>query len=326
MRIATWNLENFDHRRSDPAQLERRLAVLRPLLERLEADILCLQEINADQQHHRARRSLASLDRLIAGTRYAGFHRAYTRRANDEPLDIHNLVALSRYPIAESWQIRNELVPAWRWALPDMLAAGHSADAATVEVSWDRPALYFRIETADGMPLHIVNLHLRASRAAPIFAGASVAENGSIAGWAAGFFLAAQKQIGQALEVRLTVDRLFAREPGARILVCGDMNAESHEMPVRLLRAAAEDTGRADSALRALAAIEERLPASRRFSVRHAGRPVMLDHILASEPLARYCASVDILNEGLADEAYINEEPQASLHAALTADFELQGG
>ena len=325
MRIATWNLENFDLCRSEPARFEQRLAAMRPLLERLEADVLCLQEVNADQPHRHAPRNLTALDRLLADSRYARFHRAHTRRANGEPMDIHNLVVLSRYPIAESRQIRNELVPAWRWSLPDLPEdpSGKPNEAASVDVSWDRPALYLRIDNAGGAPLHIVNLHLRASRAAPIFAGASAADNRSTAGWAASFFLAAQKQIGQALEVRLAVDRLFDREPTARILVCGDMNAENHEMPVRLLGAGAEDTGMADSAVRSLTPIEERLPASRRFSVRHAGRAVMLDHILASQPLAQRCISVEIFNEGLADEAYVREEPPGSLHAALTADFEL---
>ena len=119
----------------------------------------------------------------------------------------------------------------------------------------------------------------------------------------------------------MRLDRLFDREPEARILVCGDMNAEAHEMPVRLLCAAAEDTGLADSAARALAVLEEKLPAARRFSVRHAGRPVMLDHMLASPALAARCAAVDVFNEGLADEAYAREEIAGSLHAALAADF-----
>jgi endonuclease/exonuclease/phosphatase family metal-dependent hydrolase len=326
MRIATWNLENFDLRHGSEARFEQRIATLRPTLERLQADILCLQEINAQQPHRHDRRSLAALDRLLLGSRYETYYRAHTARASGEPLDIHNLVVLSRHPIVESRQFRNELVPAWRWLPPALAPGGRPenaapAELAPVDVSWDRPALYLRIDDGAVSPLHVVNLHLRASRAAPIVAGMSAAENGSIDRWAMGFFLAAQKQIGQALEVRLTVDRLFDREPGARIVVCGDMNAESHEMPVRLLCAAAEDTGLAVSAALALAPLEEKLPAARRFSVRHAGRAVMLDHMLASPELAARCTAFDVFNEKLPDEAFVREEVLGSLHAALVADF-----
>lgn len=326
MRIATWNLENFDLRHGSEARFEQRIATLRPMLERLQADVLCLQEINAQQPHRHDRRSLAALDRLLLGSRYETYHRGHTARASGEPLDIHNLVVLSRHPIVESRQIRNELVPAWRWLPPALTpgaAPGHGAPAelAPVDVSWDRPALYLRIDDGAPSPLHVVNLHLRASRAAPIVAGMSAAENGSTDRWAMGFFLAAQKQIGQALEVRLTVDRLFDHEPQARILVCGDMNAEAQEMSVRLLRAAAEDTGLADSATRALAALEEKLPVVRRFSVRHGGRPVMLDHMLASPDLAARCTAVAVFNEELPDEVLVREEVAGSLHAALAADF-----
>ncbi|MEX2643940.1 MAG: hypothetical protein WD270_10825 [Acetobacterales bacterium] len=42
-RIATFNLESLEVGR--PGTLERRLAVLRPRLLRLDADLLCLQEV-----------------------------------------------------------------------------------------------------------------------------------------------------------------------------------------------------------------------------------------------------------------------------------------
>ena len=47
MRIATFNLEDFGSARKGGAAFEERAAVLRPQLERLKADVLCLQEVNA---------------------------------------------------------------------------------------------------------------------------------------------------------------------------------------------------------------------------------------------------------------------------------------
>jgi endonuclease/exonuclease/phosphatase family metal-dependent hydrolase len=56
--------------------IEVRAEVLRPALERLEADILCLQEVNAQHVAGHDQRSLTELDQLLAGTRYADYARA----------------------------------------------------------------------------------------------------------------------------------------------------------------------------------------------------------------------------------------------------------
>ena len=49
MRVATFNLENLGSRLGSPEEFSQRLNVLRPQIERLDADILCLQEINAPE-------------------------------------------------------------------------------------------------------------------------------------------------------------------------------------------------------------------------------------------------------------------------------------
>ena len=78
LRIATYNLENLDDRPDQVPTLEERIAVLRPALLRLHADIVCLQEINAQTGPGKERR-LAVLDRLLEGTPYAEFDRAVTK-------------------------------------------------------------------------------------------------------------------------------------------------------------------------------------------------------------------------------------------------------
>jgi exonuclease III len=47
MRVATFNLENLDLRPGQEDVFALRVAVLRPILDRLAADVLCLQEVNA---------------------------------------------------------------------------------------------------------------------------------------------------------------------------------------------------------------------------------------------------------------------------------------
>jgi endonuclease/exonuclease/phosphatase family metal-dependent hydrolase len=317
MRIATFNLENLDLRAGETVLFDRRAAVLRRLLDRMAADIVCLQEVNAQRAHHHDLRQLAALERLLAGGRYARYDRAQTFRPGTSGfMDVHNLVILSRFPILESRQIHHDLLAPWVWSPP----ASGASTLNPVEITWDRPALYMRVDPDSRAPLHILNLHLRASRAAPLDARPDPARRRTTLTWAEGFFLAAQKQIGQALEVRLLVEQIFDTDPSANVLVCGDMNAGEHEMPIRLLCAAGDDTGLADPG-RCLVPLEDRLPPSSRYSVRHAGRPVMLDHLIASQTMARRCIGIEIFNEELADEVLVTEDFPGSLHAPLVAEF-----
>jgi endonuclease/exonuclease/phosphatase family metal-dependent hydrolase len=112
MRVATFNLESLDEPPRAAVTLNDRIAILRPQLERLRADILCLQEINGQRVPGSSRRSLVALDRLLAGTRYETFARAETAAADGEgAADVHNLVVLSQWPIARFRCVRNTFVP-----------------------------------------------------------------------------------------------------------------------------------------------------------------------------------------------------------------------
>ena len=168
LRLATFNLENLDYSAARRAVFERRLGVLKPLLSELAADVLCLQEINAQKAaDHDGRRFLA-LDRLLAGGPYEGYHRATSvRPGTSAPADVHNLVIASRWPIVERRQLFHDIVAKWSWTPP---AEGRSTQGP-VEVAWDRPLLYACIAAPDGAPLHIINLHLRAPRAVPLQGG-----------------------------------------------------------------------------------------------------------------------------------------------------------
>jgi predicted extracellular nuclease len=126
------------------------------------------------------------------------------------------------------------------------------------------------------------------------------------------------KRDGQALEARLYVERLFDDDPDAMIAVCGDFNADEHDAPTRLLRAGDPETL---TGPRALAPLEERVPQSRRHTVIHAGRPALIDHILASPTLAARWRETEIFNDGLADEVDAPDPVAASLHAPVVVRF-----
>lgn len=50
LRVATFNLENLDDKAGKKPTLEERIAVMRPMLLRLDADVLCLQEVNGQEK------------------------------------------------------------------------------------------------------------------------------------------------------------------------------------------------------------------------------------------------------------------------------------
>jgi endonuclease/exonuclease/phosphatase family metal-dependent hydrolase len=325
LRIATFNVESLGEVSDAVAPLACRIAVLRPQFMRLDADILCLQEVDAEDLPARGGRALLALDELLAGTPYAGYFRAVSRSSyGDYPADRHNLVILSRFPIEASGQLRHDIVSPLRYtpitAMPKPSAA--------IEARFDRPFLHATVVLPDGRRLHVLNLHLKAPLAAAIPGQKrSALVWNSTQGWAEGFFLAAMKRAGQALEARLFVDRLLDSEPEALIAVCGDFNADSWEVPVRVLLGATEETNNRALASRALTALELQVSRPRRYSVIHAGRPVMLDHILASRALSALLSETELHNEDLSDEVFSRPEarrPAESFHAPLCAGFDLR--
>jgi len=324
LRIASFNLESLDDRPGQQPTLDARIAILRPQLERLRADVLCLQEVNGQPRDGKGPRRLDALDRLLAGTAYADFARACTQSSSGRGvLDVHNLVILSRHPIRSWRQLCNDLVETPRYRPVTAEPPAKAAEA----VRWDRPVLQAEIALPDSPPLHLFNVHYRAPLAA--FVPGQKAGPFSwrtVSGWAEGYFLAALKRSGQALETRLAVEAVFDQAEAALVCVAGDFNASSTEMPVRLVVGAEEDTGNGQLAGRSLVALERSLPESQRVSVIHHGHPQMLDHLLVSRPLMAWFREMQVHNEALADElvgyAEIEQSP-ASYHAPIVAEFEL---
>ncbi|MCH8000690.1 MAG: endonuclease/exonuclease/phosphatase family protein [Proteobacteria bacterium] len=325
LRIATFNLESLDDRPDVAPPLAARIAVLRPQLLRLKADVLCLQEVNGQRPPGGGPRQLLALERLLAETPYAGFHLISSSRVSGPDSEaergadaVHNLVILSRHPFGSTEELRHHLVepPTYR---PKTARPAVGREQA---IEWDRPILAAAIELAAGRRLHVVNLHLRAPLAAPVPGQKKDAHTWrSVSGWAEGFFLATVKRAGQALETRLFIERIFDHDARALVAVCGDFNAEERQTPLRTIRADSADTGNAALAGRALVPLERTLPASQRFSVVHGGHKEMLDHVLVSRALLDCYRHVEVHNEGLADE--LSDAGPASHHAPLVAEFAL---
>jgi hypothetical protein len=87
VRIATFNLENFDETAPDEwPSLAERIQLMRPQVVRLRADIACFQEVNGQERPNQPRSLLALAD-LLTGTNLAGAELASTRTASRPALD-----------------------------------------------------------------------------------------------------------------------------------------------------------------------------------------------------------------------------------------------
>jgi len=229
IRLATFNIENLGRRSGGTLAIEARRPTLQAQLARLDADILCLQEVNAQEGAPGPARRLRDLDAVLSGTPYAAFERACTlRKSGVGPLDIHNLVTLSRWPIRHSRQLWNEMVAPPSYQPPTMKAK----TGASAAIAWDRPILLSEIAITPERALHVINLHLRAPIAAHL-ADQKLAPGAwkSVSGWAEGFFVAAVKRTGQALEARLAIDEIFDADAGALIAVAGDSTRRRAKLP-----------------------------------------------------------------------------------------------
>lgn len=325
MRLATFNLESLDLGARAGIDFADRVAVLRPALERLAADIVCLQEVNGQHVAGHEERRLVALDKLLEGTPYQHYERATTSGASGRGVaDVHNLVTLSRFPITGAREIRHDLVaPPLHTSIMGVPGGG-----AQVPVRFDRPLLVTDVALAGGSVLSVINLHLRAPLASPV-AGQKAGPFAwrSVAGWAEGFYLSALKREAQALELRLAVDAMLSHDPAALIAVAGDFNAEDYGPTLRLAVAAEEDLGAGELAAQSLIVLDRAIPADRRWSVLHHGRAQMLDHILASRALYGHFRSAEVHNEGLGDEALGYGKAlhsAASYHAPVVAAFAIK--
>ena len=134
------------------------------------------------------------------------------------------------------------------------------------------------------------------------------------------------KRVGQALEARVLIDRIFDADQQALIIVGGDFNADTDDVPLEAIKGNVENTGNGKLAPRVLVPCERTIPEPARFSLYHHGKGCMLDHLLMSRPLLAYYQGTAIHNEVLHDESVAfagDEKYPESDHAPVVAHFAL---
>ena len=96
--------------------------------------------------------------------------------------------------------------------------------------------------------------------------------------------LSEERRIDQARAVRALVERLLEAEPGARIVVLGDMNEYLQRPPMRVLEG------------RLLTNLMEAVGVRDRYTFNYQGNSVLLDHVLVSRSLAGGGPQVDVVH------------------------------
>jgi endonuclease/exonuclease/phosphatase family metal-dependent hydrolase len=322
LRIATFNLENFDETPDGVRpSLADRISLMRPQIQRLRADIACFQEVNGQERPGQPR-ALLALRELLTGTGLDGAELVSTKPKDEGVFDVRNLVVATHLPVLSRQQLRNDLVAAPTYRR----LTANPPDQFPVEINVERPILHVELRVAD-RPLHMINVHLK-SKIPTDIPGQTVDAYTwrSADSWAEGSFLSSMKRMAQALEVRRLVDQILDHDPDARIVVAGDFNATPDEVPVLAIRGQVEDTGNGALASRVLVPIESTVPAPSRYTLFHQGRGEMLDHMLVTRNLLAFYRGSEIHNELLHDEsqsfATDTKYPESD-HAPVVATFDI---
>ncbi|MEU5524860.1 endonuclease/exonuclease/phosphatase family protein [Streptomyces sp. NPDC047860] len=327
IRIATFNLENFDETAPTAhPSLAERITLMKPQIRRLRADIACFQEVHGQERPGQPR-ALLALKELLAGTNLDGAELISTKPENDAVFDQRNLVIATHLPVIKHQQLKNDLVAEPRYqrltAIPP--------DPEPVSIGIERPILHAQIDidhTEPGRLLHIITVHLKSKIPSEIPGQVSDPKKGiwrTADAWAEGSFLSSMKRMSQALEVRRLVDQILKEDPDARIIVAGDFNAEPGEVPVLAICGNVEDTNNRDLATHVLVPIEHTIPNEARYTFFHHGRGQMLDHMLVTRNLLAHYRGSEIHNEVLHDDSLAfatDDKYPESDHAPVVATFD----
>jgi exonuclease III len=146
MRVATFNIENLDNTGDDKnPSIELRAPILRQMLKRINAEIICIQEVHAQEQPNHTtdnpKRDLSALNYVLKGTMYENYFQATTLTQEDIPYDKRNLVILSSYKIIEANQYKNTYIKKLEYL--QITANPSIEDPDTVR--WGRPILHAKI-------------------------------------------------------------------------------------------------------------------------------------------------------------------------------------
>jgi endonuclease/exonuclease/phosphatase family metal-dependent hydrolase len=275
LTIATFNVKDLLDPRdaAEHAFLQGKLEWTARTLERIDADVLALQEVGS-------RDLLLDLARCLRPP-FVPYGEPIVGTPDDRGI---RCALFSRLPVLEA----------------RVHTAGHLD--FPVYVAGDPPPFGARIPLRRGIVhgcvdagalgrVHVLVVHFKSRLAVPLrTASGETIEPATPHERAEGELRALVRRAAEALFVRGLVDELAAKDPGAHIAVAGDFNDITSSVPVGVV------SGDGDGALVSCA---REVPPDRRFSVIHCGERAQIDHVLVTPALGARQTAARFLNEDL---------------------------
>ncbi len=260
------------------AEHERKVAWLGGMFERLEADVLGVQEVWDE----------AALKAAVArGRRHASVHvpgAENTAEGGGGAMGTPRVGLVTRLPVERLESITN-------------FAAGDAVQLPEIGplTRFERPVLLAQLRTSWGLALHVLVVHLKSKRPKYLQddAGNALEERDDPAVTARATLRSLLQRAAEAAALRRIVVAITGRggdHQGEPLVLLGDMNDGPHAVTTQMIaahHAAAYDRGARDVALyHALeVATEPALKRDLAYSHVHQGWPELLDQIWVSEEL-----------------------------------------
>jgi endonuclease/exonuclease/phosphatase family metal-dependent hydrolase len=329
LKAMTWNVENLFRPASGANQAEqqrfqRKLALLAGVINRLDPDVVALQEIGGEEPLH-------DLQQALGGT-YP--HRAISAFPDRRGIRV---AFLSKHTVDEQTDIV-DFPPGPALDIHDITATGGSAPINRM----GRGALRIRI-TKDGLTADVITAHLKSKLLTfPRPGGSSFAprdeeERAQAAG------IALMRRAAEAVTLRLRVNALLEGNNRTPVLLLGDFNDVPEAQTSLILNGpigseiGTQGFDRPDQGddVR-LFNLAPAISPDRRFSRVHRGRHELLDQIFASEEFfpvgldnGRQIPAVDSHVDFEGQLASVGDDPTERVreiapdHAPVTVNFDL---
>lgn len=202
-------MENLDDQNNASGIVRK--PILKRMLQRINANILLLQEIN----------TISALIDLISGTKYEDFEFVHTKMEAGTPYVLRNLVILSKWPITHANQYLHELVPSPVWKKVTAVPSENEAKM----IKWERPILHCQVNL-NGNNLHVITIHLKSFAPTKIAGQTDPLDDYvwlSHSGWTEGYYISDIKRVGRALETRALLDNIFGQEGDDALIILGGL-------------------------------------------------------------------------------------------------------
>ncbi|HEV3192594.1 MAG TPA: endonuclease/exonuclease/phosphatase family protein, partial [Polyangiaceae bacterium] len=273
LSLATFNLKDFFPQPG--LDFAAKVAWTAAMIARLDADVLGLQEVGPPESVDALLASTPDYRSVVVGTPDARGIRC---------------AVLSRLPIVRSYVHTAESLPFTVFQDGDPPPFGG-------RIPLRRGVVYGRVDAGAFGSVDVLVVHFKSRRAVPMKSASGAPLSPTT-----------QRELGEgelrsmvwraseALYVRGLVDEVFTAEPSARLAVIGDLNDVAGSTPVELVRGNDCSTG-------ALSSCADRVALDQRFSIRHDGGRMQIDHILASAPLFARLSAARFFNDELREHA-----------------------